>query len=360
MTSSSRSAETDVLVVGLGPAGASAAAEAARRGVRIVAIDRKLEAGRPVQCAELVPAMLGQELSALAAARCQPIHAMTTFVEAEPPHQRPAFPGTMIDRAAFDAALVREAGAAGAEIRLGVSLSGIGTDGVARLSDASSLRARVIVGADGPHSAVGAAVGIVNTEFAETRQLTVPLLEPFEETDIFLSHRLPGGYAWLFPKREVANLGLGGAADWRHRFKPLLADLHDQLARQGRVGREILAITGGSIPVGGLLDACTTHGDALVLLAGDAVGLTNPITGAGISSAVISGRLAGEAAARHAAGDNVAAERYAEELADTFQPSMRRALARRRELMAIYDRRANPTAAELRRAWIAFPEYWAT
>ncbi len=49
---------TDVLVLGLGPAGASAAAEAARRGCRVVSLDRKRQAGIPVQCAELVPALL--------------------------------------------------------------------------------------------------------------------------------------------------------------------------------------------------------------------------------------------------------------------------------------------------------------
>src|SRR5690606_38137653 len=55
-------AMTDVLVLGLGPAGARAATEAARRGYRVLAIDRKREAGRPVQCAELVPALIGCEV----------------------------------------------------------------------------------------------------------------------------------------------------------------------------------------------------------------------------------------------------------------------------------------------------------
>lgn len=351
--------DTDVLVVGLGPAGASAAGEAARLGARVLAIDRKREAGRPVQCAELVPTMIGLELDGLGEARRQSVREMTTFVEAAPPHQRPAFPGIMIDRAAFDADLVRRAEASGACCRLGTTLRQLEDDGTACLSDGSRVRAHVVIGADGPHSSVGAAVGCVNTELAETRQITVALLQPFEETDIFLSARLPGGYAWLFPKGAVANLGLGGAADWRHRFKPLLEDLHRQLAEQGRVGREVLAVTGGSIPVGGMLQVTARRGEALVLLAGDAAGLANPITGAGISAAVISGRSAGEAAARHVAGDAGAADAYGEELVDLFAPAIERALGRRRELMAIYERRVAPTAAELRRSWIAFPEYWA-
>lgn len=355
----SRLIETDVLVVGLGPAGASAAAEAAERGAGVLAVDRKQVPGLPVQCAELVPAMIGLDVDGLAGARRQAVREMTTFVESEPPHVRGQFPGTMIDRAAFDAGLAARARAMGASCRHGVTLRGLDTDGTAQLSDGTRIRSRVVIGADGPRSRVGAAVGIVNTELAETRQITVPLLVPFEETDIFLSSRLPGGYAWLFPKADIANLGLGGDPEWRHRFKPLLEDLHHQLATQARVGRQVLAVTGGAIPVGGILTATARLGDARVLLAGDAAGLANPISGAGIAAAVVSGRLAGEAAARIAGGKGEAGDAYAEELSDLLGPSLARALARRRELMTIYERRQTPSAAQLKRGWIAFPEYWA-
>ena len=50
----------DVLVVGLGPAGSRAATRAAAAGLEVLAIDRKHEAGRPVQCAEFVPALMSQ------------------------------------------------------------------------------------------------------------------------------------------------------------------------------------------------------------------------------------------------------------------------------------------------------------
>jgi flavin-dependent dehydrogenase len=90
-----------------------------------------------------------------------------------------------------------------------------------------------------------------------------------------------------------------------------------------------------------------------VLLAGDAAGLANPITGAGIASAVHSGTLAGEAAARFVAGDRAACEAYAQELEDLFGAALARAAARRRELAA--SSRDKPA---LRRSWIAYPEYW--
>lgn len=349
----------DVLVVGLGPAGATAAAAAARSGARVAAIDRRRQAGVPVQCAEFVPGLIGQEVAALGLAQRQSIRAMSTFVESATPHHRPDFPGVMIDRAVFDAALVRQAEDAGAQCWFGVSLRTLEADGAAALSDGSRLTARVVIGADGPHSLVGRAVGRVNTAMAETRQMTVPLLDPFTDTDIFLSADLKGGYAWLFPKADVANLGLGGDPAERHRFKPLLDDLHAQLVAHGRVGRNPISYTGGAIPVGGMLDPVGARGDTLVLLAGDAAGLTNPITGAGIASAVMSGRMAGEAAARAASGCATAAGDYRDELGDLLRSSLDRALRRRGELLASYANRARPTADALRRSWIAFPEYWA-
>lgn len=349
----------DVLVVGLGPAGASAAAAAAAKGAHVIAIDRKSQAGVPVQCAELVPRMIAMECSEIDHARRQHIAAMATYVEDALPHVEPQFPGIMIDRAAFDAALVDQARETGADCRLKHPLRAIDDNGVATLANGSRITSKVLIGADGPHSIVGKASGSPNTEIAETRQITVPLLQSFDATDIFLSAGIPGGYGWLFPKGSVANLGLGVAPPWRHQLKPLLEDLHDRLAEQGRVGREVLAHTGGAIPVGGMRQLVSNLDGTTVLLAGDAAGLSNPISGAGINAAVISGREAGVAAARIVAGESDASEDYEDEITALFGPSLDRALARRRELMAIYASNRMPLASELRKGWIAFDSYWA-
>lgn len=348
----------DVLVVGLGPAGASAAAEAARAGARVIAIDRKREAGVPVQCAEFVPRLVGMEVGDLVAASRQDISSMVTFVDGIAPHVEPHFLGVMIDRSRFDAGLVEAARAAGAGIRLDAALRGFERDGTARLSDGSSITARAVIGADGPRSIVGHAVGAANTEIAETRQMQVTLLKPAFSTDVFLSADFPGGYAWLFPKGDVANLGLGLAPRWRSKLKPLLASLHAMLADEGRLGREVISYTGGAIPVGGMRRVTARLGDVVVMLAGDAAGLTNPVTGAGIAAAVISGRLAGEQAAKLVTRPG-ADEDYAEEIEYLFGASLKRAVKRRRELLAIYESDREPSVEDLQRGWIAFPEYWA-
>lgn len=351
--------DTDVLVVGLGPAGARAAAEAAGRGHAVIAVDRRRRPGHPVQCAELVPAMIGQEHGGLGAVSRQPIEAMMTFVENQDPDVRDDFPGHIIDRAAFDRGLVELAAGAGARCRFGLRIPGFLEDGSARLSDGGVIRARLIVGADGPRSLVGRTIGQVNRELVETRQITVPLKAPHRATDIFLSADIAGGYGWLFPKREVANLGVGVIPGAKRHLKSLLDGLHRQLVERGRVGAEVLGVTGGAIPVGGLRRLTGTIGAVPVLLAGDAGGLANPVSGAGISAAVVSGGLAGEAAAAWLAGKADALEDYQEELADLFGPALARAVRRRREIRRCYDAGPGPTPAMLRRGWIAYPDYWA-
>jgi digeranylgeranylglycerophospholipid reductase len=333
----------DVVVLGLGPAGASAAAEAARRGGKVIALDRKREAGLPVQCAELVPALLDVDAGAVR----QQVASMVTFVEDDAPHVKRDFPGRMLDRARFDASLVEAARRAGADIRLSCFVARINSYGVIELGDGRTLSAPVIVGADGPRSRAGKALGAVNRELVETRQITVPLLEAHAATDIFLSATIPGGYGWLFPKGAAANLGAGVSPAFKARLRPIVARLHANLRQEGRVGAAVSALTGGAIPVGGMLKPWGFLEDTLVLLAGDAAGLANPVTGAGIAAAVHSGRLAGQAAASrefHA---------YEEELEDVYRTPLERALERRRELL-----QSKLEKAALRRGWIAYPEYW--
>ncbi|MCK5041648.1 MAG: NAD(P)/FAD-dependent oxidoreductase [Sphingomonadales bacterium] len=360
--------DVDILVVGLGPAGSSAASAASAAGKNVLAIDRKAKAGYPVQCAEFVPQMMGVEVKGLSNVIEQPIKSMDTFVEAQDPNSTEPdsaekfimenFPGHMINRGEFDRELVEKAQANGADCRFVVGISNIDDDGLVHLTNGDVVKAKVIIGADGPRSKTGQAIGQVNTELLETRQITVNLLKPHFSTDIFLSNEIPGGYAWLFPKGKVANIGLGLIPQEKSSLKPVLEKLHGFLVKQGRVGAEVIRHTGGAIPVGGMLGTSSFKGAVLVLLAGDAAGLTNPITGAGINAAVMSGQLAGEAATNWLAGDGDAVEEYEEELEALFARSLKHAVKRRGEILANWNDKGILSASELQKGWIAFPEYW--
>lgn len=346
----------DVLVVGLGPAGSSAAAAAARAGCSVIALERKKVVGVPVQCAEFIP--LPAARYARAESRVQPIAGMATFLPSGELERR-AFGGLMIRRDRFDQALARSAEEAGAVLWTDTVLRWLdATASVALVSTASGLRELrygVLVAADGPQSAVAESLGVPKLPVVGTRQYTVPLRREHRDTDIWLSPRYPGGYAWLFPKGEVANLGLGLDPVFEVDMKPPLDALHAALVREGRVGEELLLRTGGPIPVGGLREQIVSGN---VLFAGDAAGLAHPITGAGIAPAVVSGERAGEASVRWLAGDAGALEAYASELREDFGPSLERALAARRRMARVWN---TPRAADdraHRECWIAFDEYY--
>jgi geranylgeranyl reductase family protein len=345
--------EADLVVVGLGPAGACAAAAAAAAGASVIAIDRKHTVGLPLQCAEFVPGPLYAEIDNLSSATRQTISSMRTMIGAKNHYESPDFRGAMIDRIDFDQMLVTEARRAGARILLNAKLAAIEDAGL-RLVDGRLLKARAVIGGDGPRSCVGATIGEVNREIVETRQITVALLAPSRATDIFLSADYRGGYAWLFPKGDYAHLGVGVDPSERTRLKFLLNDLHLKLVQERRVGRKIFNLTGGAIPVGGMLRPWGHSKGRPVLLAGDAAGLSNPITGAGIAAAVLSGRMAGKAAIDVLSGNLNGLTIYAEDLRDLFGVALGRAVRRRKELLSA----AFLDADTMRRGWIAFPEYW--
>jgi digeranylgeranylglycerophospholipid reductase len=346
----------DVLVVGLGPAGSSAAAAAVRAGASVLCLERKKVIGVPVQCAEFIPLPLSRY--AAPEARAQAVDAMDTALPSGARAQR-AFNGLMIRRDRFDQGLANAAREAGAVLW---------TDSVLRSLDAGACRVRVstpsglreigfrlLIAADGPQSAVAACLGLPRLPLVTTRQYTVPLRRRQRDTDIWLSPQTPGGYAWLFPKGTVANLGLGLDPRFETDLKAPLDALHAALVAQGRVGEDILLRTGGPIPVGGLRARLVEGG---VLFVGDAAGFTHPITGAGIAPAVVSGERAGEAAARHLAGDRDALAAYEAEMREQFEASLARGL-HARERMARHWNTARAARDETHRAgWIAFDEYY--
>lgn len=347
----------DVLVIGLGPGGGAAAAAAAAAGLKVMVIERKHQIGVPVQCAEFIPIPLSRHAMAAGVLQ-QRISGMTSMLPSGTAVDTP-FSGLMVDRAAFDRALAQTAAEAGAVLHTSNGLTAL--DPVAHTAHIKgpdgewTVHYRVIVAADGPHSSVARLLGLPPLHTVNTRQYTVPLLQPFDDTDIWLSPQYPGGYAWLFPKGDRANLGLGMDPDVDADMKTPLDALHRELAQQGRVGMDITARTGGAIPVGGLRGQLVV-GD--VLFVGDAAGLTHPITGAGIAAAVASGEAAAAAVRAHIAGAADALTEYDEDIRDQFADSLARAVARRAELARLWRTAAAAEDAVHRRGWIAFDEYY--
>lgn len=348
--------EWDVLVIGAGPAGSRAAEAAAKEGAKVLVVEKMDEVGIPVQCAEFLHRKVVEELGLPQDVMVQDVHEMVTYINGKE-EARTRSPGVILDRAAFDSLLARRAVDAGAELRTGtwaVDPVPLGDRIVgAKLSTASQQcssvdeRGKVIIGADGPMSIVGTWIGASNKEMLVANQATVELRQRSEVTEVYLDPGYPGGYGWLFPRGEVANVGVGVDRSLGMAPKEAL----DRLIRAlgDRIGGRVRAAA-GHIPVGGPVRSDMDN----VMLVGDAGGFTHPITGGGIHQAVETGRSAGKAAAK------VDLDAFEKEWEPLFGRSLSHAIERRRMMVVAWRRAAGDREEFLslmKRTWIAFKEY---
>jgi geranylgeranyl reductase family protein len=347
----------ELLVVGLGPAGASAARVAAELGVQVLAVERREVIGLPVQCAEYIPLTIARHARG-SGIRQQAVGSMKSWLDRSESVQTEV-PGLMIDRGRFDQSLAEAAQRAGAELATATRLLGLDPENRRATLSRRGREYRVsydyLVAADGPRSRVARALGLPGLEAIYGYQYRLPLLRPMPHTEVWHDGRFPGGYAWLFPRGGEVNLGVGGDGDQVARLRSGLEALRGELVRAGRVGERVLSATGGPIPVAGLRAPLVVGRHLFV---GDAAGFCHPITGAGIASAVDSGCAAGEAIARHRlAGEEQALQEYQTEMRERYGASLRHAVERRRWLREQWQAGRYDTNT-LRRGWIACPEYF--
>lgn len=285
----------DVLVIGAGPAGSSAARAAAAGGLHALLVEKRPTVGLPVQCAEYVPAQLVHYVPLPERCIARRVRAMRTHLPDGRVVETPAS-GYMLDRALFDRALATAACQAGAELWTAAPAVAIAPEAhlaqVKRNGALEEVEYRVLIGADGPRSLVGKCVGQVNSEFVHAVQVEVVLSGQHDCTEVYFDPVYPGGYGWFFPKEHTANVGVGVNRRMGGEPRRALEHLMDHL---GLSPTAVVGRTAGLIPVGGAVGRMRVDN---VLLAGDAAGHTHPVTGAGIFAAVVGGTLAGEAAVK--------------------------------------------------------------
>lgn len=348
----------DVLIIGLGPAGAAASYIAAKNGCRVLAIDRKRTIGIPVQCAEFIPLPISRYANYLGVS-AQPIIGMKSFLPSGAYEYTP-FPGLMIDREKFDANIVHLAKTFGAEIALHTLFKNLQGNRALLyqpdMGETVEVSFDLLIAADGPHSKVAELLQLPPLKTVHTRQYTVPLKAPYQNTDIFLSPDYPGGYGWLFPKGTHANLGVGIDKTFKEDLKGSLDKLHKSLIAENIIGIDIAKRTGGVIPIQGLRSRLKINNCMFV---GDAAGFTHPITGAGIAAAIVSGEAAGYAAARWKLYGDQAINEFEEEMFDQFGEALTRAVEKRNWLNMHWLKPKSQVDSIHRRGWIAFPEYFA-
>ncbi len=291
----------DVIVIGGGPAGSTVARYAAEGGANVLVIDGRDPIGTPLQCGELVPSndemrRLCPDVPDMDDLFRTPEHAISrqsTKMHLVPPSGKPLkfdFDGYVLNRVAHDEFLVELAKVSGASYLVDSRVERVeGNKVLLRNGDAYS--AKVIVDAGGHN-------GPIRKEYWNEKSTKIPVKFVLmdgdfgEAVELHFGSMAPGGYAWMFPKDQGANIGLGIQKSFS-KGRSLNQFTEDFISKyEGNI-----SFTGaGSLPMSGTVK---TFVKGNYMLVGDSAGMVLPSNGAGITIAMIGGRIAGQVICEH-------------------------------------------------------------
>lgn len=286
----------DALVVGGGPAGASAAHLLAQGGARVLLLE-KAAIPRYKPCGGGITAR-ARDYSPLAAAYVPPAEATTFLLRAGERSVRAPMPSPvgMAMRSHFDAYLVDHAARAGTIVRDSCSLSALEPDGASLRVTAGrdTVLARYVIAADGANGITARLAGfppVTSVAVALEAEIEVPehIRARYQDTALIDFATVEHGYGWVFGKDDCLSCGVGKelkgpAKDINGSMERFLASVPGLSEGTVRLRR------GHRIPLAG---GRTHRVRGAVLLAGDAAALADPLSGEGISYALASGRRAG-------------------------------------------------------------------
>ena len=287
----------DVLVVGAGPAGSTAAYRLAKGGASVLLADRAhfprdkpCGGGLTIRAVRQLPVAIDPVVEDVV----DRFELRLGFGRSFERHGREPL-CLMTQRKRLDAYLAEEAAGAGADFRDGTKVSEISLtrEGVRASVGDDLVDAQVLIGADGANGVtaraleLGADYGHGVALEGNVRYGTVPR-ERYQGRLVLELGNVPGGYGWVFPKGDHVNIGVGGWASEGPRLRHHLGRLCEQ---HGVSTSDLEDVRGYRLPYR-RTSSPLVRGRAL--LVGDAAGLLDPLTGDGIYEALVSSRLAAQ------------------------------------------------------------------
>ncbi|MFH0818213.1 MAG: NAD(P)/FAD-dependent oxidoreductase [Candidatus Micrarchaeota archaeon] len=323
----------DVLVVGCGPAGATAARAAALGGAKVICIEKKREIGNPVQCAEGIGSYLFQNLPFKIPEEQLKwkIDGIHFWVDGKSITRKgELWSGYTIDRREFEQWLAREAVNAGARVSTDTELTELKmkaewVDKVTVINNGreTTIRPKVIVAADGSESRVLSLLGKYKRTRANVAEVysweihNLKLETPHLE-QLYIGDFAPGGYGYIFPKSNTsANVGVG--ASMHHKS---IKEYYEHFIEMPEIKKQI---NGGTAHVEKTKKAI--WGDITdewifgnVIAAGDTANHNLKPFIEGILPAVISGNIAGELAQVLSSGKEITHKHYLDQIRKRLHP----------------------------------------
>jgi geranylgeranyl reductase family protein len=307
----------DAVVVGAGPAGSTCAYRLADGGARVLLLDRaRFPRDKPCgggitgRAARLLPFSLDTV-----------VEDVVGFVDLRLRYGKLHARGRgdplvyMTQRLRLDQFLVEQAVAAGAEFRADVRVTGVELkdEGVVVDAGGERIEAGALVGADGVNGIVGRTLGLGgNRTVGVALEGNVPFrvlsAGRYRGRAVIELAVLPGGYGWIFPKGDHANVGVGG---WQSEGQKLRSALKRLCEAHGIALDDVEGLRGYRLP---LRAPGRPLAGGRALLVGDAAGLIDPISGDGIFEAFLSADYAAEAVLDFLAGREVTLEPYGRRL----------------------------------------------
>lgn len=306
----------DILVVGGGPGGSSAARYAAESGAEVILIEKRQEIGSPVRCAEGISRAWLDEVNIpldrrwvakeVDGAKLVSPSGNAFYVDEKMAGNEV---GLVLERHLFDKAVATSAAKAGAEIMLKTSATGVVKEGgkvvgvtASSYGEPMAIEAKCVIAADGFESQVARWAGIdtslKQTDITSCFQYRLTGIDiEHRYTEFFIGSAAPGGYVWVFPKDEdTANVGIGVLLSKLKEPGEVKRYLDRFIKGNERFARgQPLEAVSGAVSVSPPLDETVADG---LMLVGDAARLIDPITGGGIAHACLSGMYAGTVAGK--------------------------------------------------------------
>lgn len=330
------SVDTDVLVIGAGPAGGAAAIEASRAGCRVLVAEKAPHVGDAARSVGFVPLLFADGLPLPPILMQQRIRGTRIHLDDQVMERQ--WPGYTIPVRNLFRVLSGTAANLGAKFEAGFGLEKITPTAAASFSSPGGdldIHAKVVIACDGCRSKAADLLGLERNRALHALQCEVLLLSEREWIDLHLHPNFRGGYAWLHPRRSTASCGVALVEGAHKSGLAIIEWLRQRLIAEGLIAPHFINQTTGTIPCSGLR---TTLRIGQVIFAGDAAGTAHPMGTSGIWPAMESGCMAGRAAAGFVRGDGEALRAYERDLHRWLDPIHSRALDRRQFMEGAWGR----------------------